>query len=349
MNVIDLRRLMRRTYSSDVKPSWRLCAPIMSGANETIQTRLHSIIWAAQDIQLYELRSLSGPLPSYTPGAHIDVHLPRGMIRSYSLVDLPGTRDRYVIAVSRDPASRGGSHYMHDTMRVGDTIPISGPRNNFELLEAAPHSVFIAGGIGITPLWCMIQRVAELRASWELHYSARSADQAAFLDEIAALGKRAGGDVHTHFNDQAGGRLLDLAAAVQRAPTDAHLYCCGPLPMLDAFQAACGERPKDHVHVEYFSAPVTGPPAGGFVVSLARTGKRVAVPKGQSILDALLAAGVDVPYSCNEGICGSCETRVIAGIPDHRDVVLTDKDKESGHVMMICCSGSKSEELVLDL
>jgi vanillate O-demethylase ferredoxin subunit len=321
----------------------------MSGANEKIQTRLHSITWAAQDIRLYELRSLATPLPSYTAGAHIDVHLPRGMIRSYSLVDLPGASDRYIIAVSRDPASRGGSHYMHDAMRVGDTIAISRPRNNFELLESASHSVFIAGGIGITPLWCMIQRVAELHGSWELHYSARSADQAAFLDAIAALGKLSGGGVHPHFNDQAGGRLLDVAGAVRGAPSDAHLYCCGPLPMLEAFQAACCERPKANVHIEYFSAPVTGPPAGGFVVSLARSGKRVVVPKDKSILDALLEAGVDAPYSCNEGICGSCETRVIAGVPDHRDVVLTDKDKEAGHVMMICCSGSKSEELVLDL
>lgn len=321
----------------------------MSGSNEEILTRLHSITWAAQDIRLYELRSLIAPLPSYTAGAHIDVHLPQGLIRSYSLINPPGKRDRYIIAVSRDPVSRGGSRYIHDALRVGDIITISGPRNNFELSETATHSVFIAGGIGITPLWCMIQRMSEMRQSWQLCYSAGSVDRAAFLDEILALGKITGRVVHTHFNDETGGRLLDLAEIVQSAALDAHLYCCGPLPMLEAFRAACDERPKANVHFEYFSAPVTGPPAGGFVVSLARSGKRVVVPKDKSILEALLEAGVDAPHSCREGICRSCETRVLAGIPDHRDVVLTDMDKESGQMMMICCSGSKSEELVLDL
>ncbi len=300
----------------------------MNGPDEKIQTRLHSITWAAQDICLFELRPLGGPLPSYTAGAHIDVHLPHGLVRSYSLVRPSDDGSRYVIAVSRDPASRGGSRYMHEALRVGDALAIGRPRNNFELFEAASHSVMIAGGIGITPLWCMIQRMVKIRGSWQLFYSARSAQRAAFVDEINAVGRRAGRNVHTHFDDEAGGRLLDLTAIVQNTASEAHLYCCGPLPLLEAFQAACGERPKDNVHVEYFSSPATGPPPGGFVVSLARSGRRILVPRDKSILAALLEAGVDVPYSCDEGICGSCETRVLAGIPDHRDVVLTDMDKE---------------------
>lgn len=322
----------------------------MSPLIENIATRLHSITWAAEGICLFELRPLSGgTLPPHTAGAHIDLHLTNGLVRSYSLINPQGETHRYLIAVSRDPASRGGSRHMFEAMRVGETVPVSTPRNNFKLVEDAPHSVFVAGGIGVTPIWCMLQRMVELGGSWQCHYATRTQQHAALLGEIKALGERAGTQVHTHFDQENGGKLLDLHAIVQAASSDSHLYCCGPLPMLAAFEAACVGRLKSTVHVEYFAAPAAAASVGGFHVVLVRSGRRVFVPEGSTILDALLEADVDVPYSCSEGICGACETRVLGGCPDHRDVILTDTEKEAGRSMMICCSGSKSEELLLDL
>jgi ferredoxin-NADP reductase len=322
----------------------------MSAPNEKFAARVHSITWAAEGICIFELRPLSGgTLPPHTAGAHIDLHLPNGLVRSYSLVNPQGETHRYLFAVSRDAASRGGSRYLLDVMRVGETVMVGAPRNNFRLVEDAPHSVFIAGGIGITPLWCMMQRMAELGRSWQLYYATRTRQHAAFLDEINALGQRTGAQVHIHFDQAAGGRPLDLHALVQAVPRDAHLYCCGPQPMLAAFELACAQLSKAQVHVEYFSAPSAVAATGGFNVVLTRSGKSVFVAEGKSILDALLEAGVDVPFSCSEGVCGACETRVLGGVPDHRDVILTEADKEARQSMMICCSGSKSEELLLDL
>jgi vanillate O-demethylase ferredoxin subunit len=201
--------------------------PNMSGSIEKIQTRLHSITWAARDICLYERRSLASPLPPYSSGAHVDIHLPNGLIRSYSLVNPPDGTGRYVIAVSRDPANRGGSRYIRESLRAGDTIAISAPRNNFELKEDSPRSIFIAGGIGITPLWCMIQRLAWIRGSWQLYYSARSRQQAAFLQDIRSLGI-SDNQVHTHFNDELGDRLLDLARMVQNGNREAISIVAAP-------------------------------------------------------------------------------------------------------------------------
>ncbi len=322
----------------------------MSRSLEKLETRLHSIAWEAQGIQRFELRPLDGAtLPAYTAGAHIDLYLPNGLIRSYSLVNPQSETHRYVIAVNRDAASRGGSRHMHEGLRIGETMTISVPRNNFPLAEDALHSVFIAGGIGITPLWCMMQRMAELDASWQLYYSARTRQHAAFFDEIKALGERTDAQVLFHFDQEVGGKLLDLSVLARVASPKAHLYCCGPLPMLAAFEVACAERPKAMVHVEYFSAPAGMAIAGGFNVVLAQSRKSVFVPEGKTILEALLEAGIDVRFSCKEGICGTCETRVLSGVPDHRDLILTSAEKEAGRTMMICCSGSKSEELLLDL
>jgi tetrachlorobenzoquinone reductase len=319
---------------------------------ETGQRRLrvHSVTWEAEGIHSYDLRDPErGELPSFTAGAHIDLHLPSGAVRSYSLVNPQEDRRRYVIAVQKDRASRGGSSWVHDTLRVGDMIPIAGPRNNFPLAEDAAHSLFIAGGIGITPLWCMIQRLAALGRPFELYDCVRTRKEAAFREPIAAAAARSGAKIVFNFDGEPGGKMLDIASLVASADPATHLYCCGPLPMLAAFEEAAKDLPRERVHVEYFTAKEAPAAAGGFTVVLAKTGKSFTIAPGKTILETLLDAGLDVPSSCLEGVCGTCETKVLEGVPDHRDVVLTEAERKASKTMMICCSGSKSEKLVLDL
>jgi len=318
--------------------------------SELLQLRLRSITYEAASIVSFDLRSPSGAiLPEFTAGAHIDLHLAGGLVRSYSLLNPQSERFRYVIAVNKDPASRGGSILLHDTLRVGATLSVSLPRNNFRLEEAAADSIFIAGGVGITPILCMLERLTALKQRWKLYYCARTRQSAAFLDRLHELRDLGVGEVHLNFDHGSAANMLDIAAAVNRAPPAAHLYCCGPLPMLETFERACASLPPQQVHVEYFAAKEMPAAQGGFVVELARSGKVISIPRGMTILDALLEAGVSASYSCMEGVCAACETKVISGEPDHKDLVLTKEEKASNKVMMICCSGSKSERLVLDL
>jgi vanillate O-demethylase ferredoxin subunit len=254
-----------------------------------------------------------------------------------------------VIAVNRDVASRGGSSFVHDVIKAGDIITVSHPRNNFALHEEAEHSILIAGGIGITPLLSMVRRLETLGRSWELFYAARTRRAAAFLDELGAVRPNVHLNAHFDFDDERQGRMFDLPAAVKKAPAQAHLYCCGPLPMLDAFEAAAADRPSDHVHVEYFQAREAPAIEGGFEIRLARSNRTVAVEAGQTILDALLDAGIAANYACTEGVCGTCETRVLEGIPDHRDQFLSKEEQAANKSIMICCSGAKSRTLILDL
>jgi tetrachlorobenzoquinone reductase len=310
-----------------------------------IEVRLTAIRYAARDTNLYEFTRLDGgALPAYQPGAHIDLHLPNGIVRQYSLTEAEPKGSSYTVGVKRDPASRGGSRYVHDELRVGKTIKISPPRNNFPLVENAAHVVLFAGGIGITPIWCMVQRLAKLGRPWTLHYACRSRVDTAFLP---ALKEMAGAEFH--FDDESGGKFLDVGALVAAAPKDAHLYCCGPTPMLKAFETATASWPPEQVHIEYFTPKQEAAKAGGFVVELARSGKEFMIPEGKSILQVLLDAGVDVDYSCELGICGACEQRVISGEPEHRDAILTEEEQASNTKVMICCAGCKSERLVLDL
>jgi tetrachlorobenzoquinone reductase len=254
-----------------------------------------------------------------------------------------------VIAVQNDRASRGGSRWIHQNLKAGDRVTAGTPRNNFPLAENAPHSILIAGGIGITPMLSMVTRLLSQGCSWVLHYCARTRADAAFLDHLAALGGMPNGQVHLNFDHEPGGRMLDLQAIVNAAPADAHLYCCGPAPMLAGFGDATAGRPPALVHVEHFSSTEAPATEGGFTVVLARSGREVLIAAGQTILDAVLDAGIEVPYSCMEGVCGSCETTVLGGLPDHRDLVLSDSEKVSNRTMMICCSGSKGARLTLDL
>ncbi|GKQ49403.1 PDR/VanB family oxidoreductase [Bradyrhizobium sp. Ce-3] len=304
--------------------------------------------YEAERINSYELVARTGgELAPFTAGSHIDLQLPNGMIRSYSLVNDQRERHRYVIAVNKDAESRGGSSFVHDSVRVGDIMTISRPRNNFALHEEADHSVLIAGGIGITPLLSMIRRLEAIGRCWELFYAARTRAAAAFLDELDTLER--GSRIHLDFDDERSGRLFDLPAIVGNASAHTHLYCCGPVPMLTAFEAATADRPADHVHVEYFQARETPATEGGFDVKLARSNRTIAVERGKTILDALLDAGITANYACTEGVCGTCETRVIEGTPDHRDQFLSKEEQAANKSVMICCSGAKSRTLVLDL
>jgi vanillate O-demethylase ferredoxin subunit len=311
-----------------------------------MRLRVKTATWEAPNIVSYDLRPPEGgELPAFSAGAHIDLTLPNGLIRSYSLLNPQSERHRYVIAVQRDRASRGGSKWVHDNLRAGDFLAVNGPRNNFALNEAAASSLLIAGGIGITPILCMVARLATLQRDWQLVYCARKRADTAFVEALSAYGER----VRFNFDEDPGGAMLDIAHTVRAAPPGAHCYCCGPLPMLAAFEAAGAELARERVHVEYFSAKEPPAVQGGFKVVLAKTGREFVVPPGKTILDTLLDAGLDVAYSCMEGVCGTCETQVLEGTPEHRDLILTAEEQAAGKVMMICCSGSKSERLVLDL
>ncbi len=327
-------------------------APAASAQAETTRHALIDVALAdvenvARDTNVYTFRRPDGgKLPAYKPGAHIDIHLPNGLIRQFSLLNPSADPDRYVVAIKLDAASRGGSRYIFDDLKVGDALKISAPRNNFPLVENAGHVVLFAGGIGITPVWCMAQELMAQNRSWEIHYSCRSRADMAFLATIEKLGAER---AHLHFDDEANGQFLDLAAAIAKAPADAHFYCCGPNPMLTAFEAAAASRPKHNVHVEYFTPKAEAATSGGFWVELARSGEEYYIPEGKKILEVLYEAGIDVDYSCELGICGECVTRVISGIPEHRDSVLSEEEQASNEKVMICCAGCKSERLVLDM
>ena len=306
--------------------------------------RLTAIRYAAPDIHLYEFCDPDGrALPPFTAGAHIDVHLPNGWVRPYSLCNDPQETHRYVTGIKRDSAGRGGSRLIHDQFKVGQLVPVSAPRNHFPLHESASHSVLIAGGIGITPVACMVQRLRHLGTSFEVHYAVRQRHEAALLDVLT------GPELHLHVDAEHGGKPMNLPALVAGVLPQAHLYCCGPAPMLDAFEAATKGLASDHVHLERFAAAPAAPIEGGFAVQLARSGRQLLVDKGSTILEVLRKEGIALQASCEQGICGSCETRVLSGRPDHRDSLLSEQEKQANQVMMVCCSGSLDPVLVLDL
>jgi ferredoxin-NADP reductase len=316
-----------------------------SDSGALIEVRLTAINFAARDTNIYEFRRPDGThLPPYGCGAHLDLHLPNGLVRQYSLLVPERAPDRYLIAVKRDAGSRGGSRCVHEDLHVGKMLKISSPRNNFPLIEDAEQIVFLAGGIGITPIWCMVQRLQALGRPWQLYYSCRSRSDMAFRNELDSCKQAT-----LHFDDENDGNVLDVAKIVRDAPKAAHLYCCGPQPMMVAFEAATVDWPRAQIHVEHFTPRLEPAKTGGFIVELARSGQEFFIPPGQSILQVLYEAGIDVDYSCELGICGACETRVISGIPEHRDSVLSEEDHASNTKVMICCAGCMTDRLVLDL
>jgi len=315
---------------------------------QPLMLKVSAIDKVAETIRAVELVSADGsPLPPFTAGAHINLKLPGDLSRSYSLTNGPETLDRYEIAVNRDPASRGGSAYIAETLQVGDVLPADPPHNTFPLVDDAELNVFFAGGIGVTPILSMIRRLEHFGRPWKLFYAGRSRANTAFVAEFEALEAKSPGRVLLHFDDEAGKvmPLLKLAAGIPKA---AHVYCCGPGRMIETFKASAGWRPEDNVHIEHFVG-TNAKPTTAFDVVLARRDMKLHVDVGDTIMDVLERNGVSVAHSCREGVCGTCETRVLAGIPDHKDNVLSPRERASNGVMMICCSGAKTDELVLDL
>ncbi|AZM74368.1 oxidoreductase [Streptomyces sp. KPB2] len=298
---------------------------------------------AADGVLALTLRHpLGEPLPAWEPGAHVDVVLGPGLERQYSLCGDPADRAQWRIAVLRETDGRGGSAHVHEEVRTGDKLRVRGPRNNFRL-EPAPRYRFVAGGIGITPILPMLAAAEEAGADWSLLYGGRTRAGLAFTRELGRYGDR----VTIVPEDESG--LLDLAPVLDDLPPDTLVYCCGPGPLLDAVEARC---PAGRLRLERFrpkEAAVVAPAEAEFEVVLARSGRTVAVPPGVSVLDAVREAGVEVLYSCTEGTCGTCETEVVEGEPDHRDSVLTEEERAAGETMLVCVSRCRGRRLVLDL
>jgi vanillate monooxygenase ferredoxin subunit len=289
-------------------------------------------------------------LPVFTAGAHIDLHLPGGLIRQYSLCNPPGDAGVYRIAVLRDPASRGGSQAVHDALTMGAALSISAPRNHFELAPDAPHHLLLAGGIGITPLWAMAEQLSQQGASFALHHCTRSRERTPFVETLAASAYAS--RVHHHFDDGEAAQKLDIAATLRQAPAGTHLYVCGPQGFMDAVLNAGRNTgwPEERLHREYFAAaPVDHTNDGRFELELASSGRVITVQPEQTALAALLEAGLDIPMSCEQGVCGTCLTGVKAGTPDHRDQYLTDEERAANDQFLPCCSRAFSARLVLDL
>lgn len=315
-------------------------------SREWLDLKIAAIEPAGKGTKRFRLIREDGlPLPAAPAGAHITVCLPGGTERQYSLINPSAAPDFYEIAIRKETAGRGGSIIAHDRLKVGDEIGILPPRNDFPLDESAAFSVLIGGGIGITPLLAMASRLIELRRPFVFHAAFRGRSEvvlAEYLDIIPT--------VVFHFDDEAGD-LFPMAATIAAAPREAHLYCCGPAAMIQAFldHAQADGREPEKLHVEYFSPPGAPKSDGSFTLELARSGLVLEVPAGKSILEVVREAGIAAPSSCEQGTCGACEVKVLDGIPDHFDAVLTPPERREGKRMMICCSGALGDRLVIDL
>jgi ferredoxin-NADP reductase len=300
----------------------------------------------AEDVVALTLVSPAGEiLPAWSPGAHIDLVLADDLVRQYSLCSSPGEDGAWRVGVLRTPDSRGGSQRVHDTLTEGATVTVRGPRNHFPLVAASTY-LFIAGGIGITPMLPMIAQADAAGADWRLLYGGRHRASMAFLPELAQYRDR----VTVVPQDEAG--FLDLDGVLGTPQAGALVYCCGPEGLLSAVEAKCASWPPGSLHLERFSAKPqeTSELADeSFELVLQQTGVTVTVPPDKSVFAAALAAGANVLGSCMEGICGTCETEVVEGDIDHRDSVLNEEERASNEFMMICVSRCKSKRLVLDI
>jgi tetrachlorobenzoquinone reductase len=308
---------------------------------------------ATETIGVEFVASDENELPAFEAGAHVDLLLPNGVRRSYSLCNRPTDRHRYVVGVKKANPSRGASSYIHDHLRVGQRIEISRPRNNFPMVRSAERSIFIAGGIGITPIWSMIQTLESEGGQWKLYYAARTSKDAAFLSELQALSVAHPSRVDIRFDHELGVAMLDIEDIVnENAGTGVHFYACGPSLMLDAFEAATKSIPAANRHLERFSADAKGSSEAAlteYEAVLAKSGMTLRITPEKSLLDTLLDAGANVEFSCMEGICGSCRVAVREGLPDHRDHVLSEEERTRNDTVLVCCSGSRTQRLVLDL
>jgi ferredoxin-NADP reductase len=301
---------------------------------------------AAEGVVVLDLSAADGaPLPTWEPGAHVDLHLGTDLVRQYSLCGDPADRSTWRVAVLREADGRGGSRFVHDDLAEGSTVRVRGPRNHFPFKEAARY-LFIGGGIGVTPLIPMIGAAVAADADWSLTYGGRTRDSMAFVGQLS---ESYGDRVSVWPQDTHG--LLDLPTLLGTPQPDTHVYCCGPEPLLDAVEAMCASWPAGTLHVERFAPRDVGAPLveGPFEVEIVSSGHLLTVSPGQTVLEVLQNDGLFVDSSCEEGTCGSCEVSVVDGAIDHRDSVLTAEERDEGKLMMVCVSRAACPRLVLDL
>lgn len=305
----------------------------------------------ADGICSFELVHTQGQeLPAFTAGAHIDVQVAAGLVRQYSLCNHPDRRDHYRIAVLRESASRGGSAGMHEQVQEGQSLSISAPRNHFALAAKARRSLLLAGGIGITPIWAMAQTLHSAGQEFELHYCGRAASRMAFVPEIAQSALAAQLQVHT--DDGPEDQRLNLGQVLAQPDAGTHLYVCGPSGFMNHVLDSARRLgwSEAQLHREFFAGTATALASdGSFDVKLARSGQTFLIPANKTVIEVLTDAGIDVPYSCESGVCGTCLTRVIDGVPEHRDTFLTDDERAANDQFTPCCSRAHSPLLVLDI
>lgn len=322
----------------------------------SLTLRVSAIRAEAKDILSFELRGLSRlSLPPFLPGAHLEIWLPSdrdssgSIVRQYSICNSPGETDRYVITVGKSPQSRGGSRIMHEGVRVGSILTCRGPRNNFVLVNGAAHYSFVAGGIGITPILSMIRWCESNAKSWSLLYCARSRLRAAFCEFLQCFDDR----VQFHFDDEWGGRLANIDAMFSQPRADEHVYCCGPGDLMRSVRAATQHYAAGTVHFEWFrpepDAVSTPTPLDEFDVILRSSGARYRVARDRSILETLEAHGIEIPFSCREGLCRSCEVRLCSGEVDHRDFVLSEQERALQKSLLVCVSRARTSVIEIDI
>jgi phthalate 4,5-dioxygenase reductase subunit len=302
----------------------------------------------AGDIYLFEVRDASGSaLPGFTPGAHLEVTGPTGIVRKYSLCSAPGETRYYRFAVKREHHGKGGSRAMIEGVHVGDMLPVSAPRNDFPLDESAANFIFIAGGIGITPIYSMMQHLDARGAPYSLYYFSRTASVTAFLNELNA--PRPGATVTIHHDEGDPRRAFDVAALLLDRPEGVHLYCCGPRPLMDAVRNASSHWPRGTVHFEDFgagAAPAETHTDRPFRCHLARSGVTLDIPVGKTIVEVMREAGLEVPTSCETGSCATCKTALLEGVADHRDLALFEDELET--FIIPCVSRAITPEITID-
>ena len=328
-------------------------APVGSGESTgddaTLRLQVRAVRLQAERTHSFELARPDGALlPPVAAGSHVDVHLPGGLVRSYSLAGDPQDRSHWLLGVLRELDGSGGSRAMHEHVRVGELLSVSAPRNAFALAPDATHSILLAGGIGITPLKAMAHGLAAQGASFELHHCARSLQHAAFAPDLRATVPA--GRMHWHFDGGVPGQGLDIAALLADPALGTHVYYCGPAGFMKACADASRHWPAGSVHFEHFKPPAaTAPalPAGGFEVLLAKKGMRIQVQPEQTIVRAIELAGLRVPTSCLSGLCGACKTDYLEGEVEHNDYILSDEEHKT--CLTLCVSRSRSPLLVLDL
>jgi vanillate O-demethylase ferredoxin subunit len=327
---------------------------ITQGKTQKLSLIVRQIRFEANGINSYELVHPQGlDLPSFSAGAHIDIHVNDRFVRQYSLCNNPADRKRYVIAVLRETAGRGGSEAVHDTVRVQDRVTVSHPRNNFQLVDAMKKAILIAGGIGVTPLKSMAHDLESRGIDYELHYCAKDPACVAFSEEFHTLAAK--GRVKFHFDEGDPAKSLDIAKLLSDRLPGTHVYYCGPGGFMNACALAASEWPAGTVHSEHFKAPIASTgldqeasgPSGGFSVQIASTGQNIVVPAEQSLVEALECVGIGLDTSCLSGLCGTCKLEYLSGEVDHQDFILGDEERE--RFLTACVSRGKAGTLVLNL